>query len=80
MLSDTSPEAEKVQIELLRKATVAQRLQKMQSLTATTINLSRRAVAGANPGLASRELDLKCVELFHGGELAAALGKYLSSR
>lgn len=70
MLSDTSPEAEKVQIELLRNAGFAGRLAKMQSLTATTINLSRRAIAEANPNLSPVELDVKCVELFYGKKLA----------
>ena len=80
MLSDTSPEAEKVQIELLREAGFAGRFARMQSLTATTINLSRRAIAEANPELSPRELDVKCVELFYGRELAREFQVYLSGR
>jgi hypothetical protein len=80
MLSDTHPDAEKVQIELLRKATFAQRWAKMASLTAFTVNLSRRAIAEANPGLSQRELDLKFVELSYGRDLAERLRAYLDGR
>ena len=80
MLSDTSPEAEKVQIELLRQATVAERIERMLSLTATTISLSRQGIARANPGLSGQEFELKCVELYYGKELAARLREYLNAR
>ncbi len=80
MLSDTHVEAEKVWIEMLRRATPTERFAKMLSLTATTISLSRRAVAEANCDLSPEELNLKCVELFYGKELAERLGAYLKSR
>jgi hypothetical protein len=80
MLSDTSPEAEKVQIESLREAGFAGRFAKMQSLTATTISLSRRAIAEANPDLSPVELDVKCVELFYGKELSREFQVYLNNR
>ena len=80
MLSDTSPEAEKVQIELLREAGFAGRFAKMQSLTATTIGLSRRAIAEANPKLSPVELDVKCVELFYGKKLAREFQLHLTAR
>ena len=80
MLSATHPEAERVQIELLRQMTVAERLARMRSLTAMTINLSRRAIAETNAGLTGRELDLKCVELFYGKDLAARLRDYVKTR
>jgi len=80
MLSDTSREAEKVQIELLREAGFAGRFARMQSLTAMAISLSRRAIAEANPELSPRELEVKCVELFYGPELAREFQVYLNSR
>jgi hypothetical protein len=79
MLSDTTPEAEKVQIELVRKASVADRFARMCSLTATAISLSRRAIARANPHLSPQEVDLKFVELHYGKELATRLRAYLKS-
>ena len=51
MLSDTATEAEQVQIEVIRKMTVAERVAQSRSLTALVIGLSRRAIARANPQL-----------------------------
>jgi len=77
MPSDSHPDAEKVQIELLRQASLAQRFARMQSLTAMAINLSRRAIADANPKFSPKQLDLKCVELYYGQALAARVRRYL---
>ncbi len=77
MLSDTHPEAEKVQIELLRRMTVAQRLERMRSLTTMTVNLSRRAIARAHPELTAGEVNLMWVELHYGKALADELREYL---
>ncbi len=79
-LTDTHPEAEQVQIELLRNMTTAERLARAWSLTAMTISLSRRAIAEANPDLTAAELDLKCVHLFYGEELASRLREYLKGK
>jgi len=77
---DTHPAAEEVQLELLRKATTAQRFAIMQSLTTTGIGLSRRAIKRANPGLDQRELDLIFVALHYGQDLADRLRVYLDER
>lgn len=70
MLSDTSPDARRVQIELLRRLTPAQRVSMMRSLSATAIGLSRRALARTNPGLDGHELNLLFIEMNYGKELA----------
>jgi hypothetical protein len=80
MLTDTHPDAERVQIELLRKATGAQRIAKMRSLTSFVVGMSRQAAARANPGLTSREIDLLWVKLNYGQELAGRLRDYLEER
>ena len=80
MFSDTHPHAEKVQIDLLRKASTGERFALMCSLTATAISLSRRAIARANPDLSPQEVDLKFVELHYGKELAGRLRGYLETR
>lgn len=80
MLSDTSPETEKVQIELLRQATVAERFAMMESLSAMAVGLSRRAIARAHPELTPEELKLKWVELHYGKELAARVREYVKKR
>jgi len=78
MISDTHPDAAQVQIDLLRKAGAAERLGMSLSLTATVVNLSRQTIAELNPGLAPQQLNIKCVELYYGKELAARLRKYLT--
>ncbi len=77
MLSDTSPEAEKVQIDLLRRMSVAQRLGRVRGWTRTLVHLSREGLARANPGLDHRELDLLWVEHQYGPDVAVRLRKYL---
>jgi hypothetical protein len=77
--SDTHPEAEAVQMDLLRKASVAQRASMMRSLTRTAVASSRRALQRARPGLNQRELDLLFVELNYGRELADRLRQWVAS-
>ncbi|MGD0654849.1 MAG: hypothetical protein ABSA16_10930 [Thermoguttaceae bacterium] len=77
MLTDTHPEAERVQIELLRKKTVSERFALVRSLTAFTIDLSRRAIARANPDLSPDELRIKYIELVYGKELSQRVRDYL---
>ena len=77
---DTHPEAERVQIELLRKATPAQRAQLALSLSETTIKLARRAIRRANPGASEEEVGLIFVEVHYGKELADRVRAYLERR
>lgn len=78
--SDTSAEAERVQVELLRAAPVSRRLQLAWSLSATVIGAARYAVARQHPHLSQRELDARFVELHYGRELATALTRDLARR
>jgi hypothetical protein len=80
MLSDTHPSAEQVQVDLLRKATSAERLAKSLSLTATVVDLSRRAIARANPHLDRHEVDMLWVELNYGKDLAKRLRDYVGTK
>ena len=79
MLSDTHPDAEKVQIELLRGMTPAERLGTALRLTAALVNMSRQTIASLNPDLNPQELNIKCVELFYGKDLAERLCSYLQN-
>jgi hypothetical protein len=79
MLSDTHPDVEKVQIELLRRAGAAERLGMSLSLTATVVNRSRQTIANLNPGLNPQQLNIKCVELYYGKELAGRLRDHLKT-
>lgn len=80
MLSDTSPEAEKVQIELLRKMSVAERIGRVREWSRMLVHLSRQGLARANPGLDDRGLDLLWVEQQYGRDLAVKLREYLEKR
>jgi hypothetical protein len=80
MLSDTHPDAERVQIELLRRMTGAERFAKSQSLTALVVGLSRQAIARANPQFSQRDVETLWVELNYGKDLADGLRKCLAER
>jgi len=77
MLTDTHPEAEKVQLELMRKASVAKRISLMRSLTSMLVVLSRRGIAEANPGFSPQEVKLRWGEINYGKPLAEELRTYL---
>jgi hypothetical protein len=80
MLSDTHPEAERVQLELIRKMTVAERIACMRQWTRVVVQLSRDGIAKANPGLDERELELLWVEHHYGRDLAVRLRDDLEKR
>ena len=80
MLSDTHPDAEKLQIDLLRKTPPEERLAQALSLTATVVNLSRQTISELNPDLGPRDLELKCVEFYYGMALAERVRDYLRKR
>lgn len=77
---DTSPEAERVQIEQLRQATPARRFSLARSLTRSTIAMSRRGLARVNPRLSEDELAVKFVELHYGADLAGRIREALLRR
>ena len=68
--SDTHPDAEQVQLRLLREATVARRAGLLRSLTQLAVTNSTRAIKRANPELSQCEQDLLFVELNYGKDLA----------
>lgn len=73
MLSDTSPEAERVQIELLRQATVTQRLNMALEMSDFAFGLSLRAIARVDSALSGDAVKLRFVELHYGVDLAKAI-------
>lgn len=74
---DTNPKTEAVLISLLQKATPAQKMSQVRSLTQTVIHLSKRAIARANKDIDAQEVDLRFVELHYGKELADRVRAYL---
>jgi hypothetical protein len=69
-ISDTSPEAELIQIDLLRKAPVWKRLAIAAEMSQTIMLLSRMGVARRNPGAAPAELRRLAAEAILGPDLA----------
>jgi hypothetical protein len=79
-LSDTSPEAEKVMIDLLKRLTNAQRAAKAFSLSHQVINLSKRAIRRQNPGLSEFEIKLLYLHHFYGPDIAKKVRAYLQEK
>jgi hypothetical protein len=77
---DTHPQAEAVQIALLRQASMAKRAWLLRSLSQTVIRLSRRAIRKVNPQLTEPELNVLFVRHCYGDELADRLQQYLMRR
>ena len=80
MLSDTPPDIEQLQIELLRRKTVTERMALAGNLTHFVIQLSRQAIARQHPEWTQRQVDLEWVEIHYGRELAESLRADLESR
>ena len=76
-LGDTSPEAERVQIALVRRMTAGQRVALVRSLTRLAVGLSRRAIRRAHPGWSEREVEIEFVRLHYGEDLARGLAERL---
>ena len=79
-MNDTHPAAERVQIELLRKAGTTRRAALALSLSHTVIANSRRALRERMPGATEREVLLRWVSLHYGRELAERVAAYMNGR
>ena len=79
-LTDTHPEIERRQIDLLREAGVERRLQLTFSLSQDMIELSRINLSQRYPTLTEHERRLKFVALCYGEELAERVNRYLQRR
>lgn len=77
---DTHPEAERVQIELLSKATLQRRLELGLSLSQEAMAIARRAIAQANPQASEEQQKLLFVEITYGKDLADRVRAYLAKR
>jgi hypothetical protein len=76
---DTNPEMERVQIELIRKASPAKLFGLVRSMSQSMIQASRENIRQLHPDASKEELTLIFVELYYGKELAnlvrAQIGK-----
>jgi hypothetical protein len=78
--ADTDPEAETIQLDLLRKAGPTRRAQMALSLSATVIDLAHMALRRSFPEATEEEIGMRFVERHYGRDLAAGLRQYLLSR
>jgi hypothetical protein len=67
--ADTSPEAWQVWLDLVRKMTPAERLQRAFELTEAARKLSEAEIREANPGASERELFLRFAQRQLGDEI-----------
>ena len=78
--ADTTPDAERVQVALLRAAPVGRRLHLALALSATVIGAAGRGLMRSHPGASTREIDLRFVELHYGPAMAENLRAELNRR
>lgn len=78
--TDTSPEAARVQIDLLRRATPARRFELMCSLTSSVRQMARNAIQRLHPEMTERERNLLFVRIHYGAKLAGELAAHLSRK
>ena len=77
---DTSADAERIQIELLRKLGPSGRLALALRLSQAAVALTRRTIARNEPDLSEDERAVRFVELCYGPELAEGLRRVLEAR
>src|SRR6266700_1840848 len=77
---DTSPEMERVQIELIRKASPAKIFGLVRSMSQTMIQASRENIRRLHPDASKEELTLILVELYYGKQLANLVRSQIEKR
>jgi hypothetical protein len=77
---DTHPDAERVQIELLRGASIARRFRLVRSLSQTTMQLAWRALQRAHPDASDEEIAVAFVAIHYDQALADRLRVDLARR
>ena len=75
---DTHPETERVLISLIRKVSFSKKLSQILSLSQTTIQLSKRAIARANKNLDIDQIKLLFIDYHYGKDLAERVKKYIA--
>lgn len=79
-IDDTSDEARRVQIALLRAAGPDKRLQLMRRMTNDAIERSRAAIAERHPEWDELEVKLQWAEIHYGKPIADAVRRDLAER
>ena len=74
--TDTSAEAEAVQLDLLRKMTPQQRIEKMCGLSHSVRQMTLQAIRRRHPEYSDADVQLKFIELTYGQALADDLRRW----
>jgi hypothetical protein len=74
--NDTSKDAARIQLELLREKTPAERLMLAARLSHEVIQASKRAIARVHPEFTPRQVEHLFIELHYGRELADAVRRH----
>jgi len=77
---DTNTRIEEIQISLLKQQSVAKKFAHVCSLTQTTIQLSKRAIARKNKDFDDKKINLLFISLQYGNDLANRVDDYLNRR
>ena len=77
---DTSSEMERVQIELIRKASPAKLFGLLRSMSQTMMQASRENIRRLHPDANKEELTLIYIELYYGKELANLVHTQMEKR
>ena len=77
---DTSPEMERVQIELIRKAPISKRFGIMQAWSQFLIEANKQRIRKDHPGISEQEVALIFVARQYGQALADKLSADLARR
>ena len=75
---DTNPQIERLQIYLLKKQSIAKKFAHVCSLSQTTIQLSKRAIARKNKNLDDKQINLLFITHQYGKDLADRVAQYLN--
>ena len=79
-VSDTSPAAERVQVELLRRATVEQHYAATRALSEMAMWHAWQTIERNNPDADRAELLRRYVARYYGDDLAGRLAAWLQAR
>lgn len=77
-ITDTSTDADAVQLKLIRQMPSSRRLEKAIALSREVIRLSKAAIRRRHPEYSEEEVGLKFIELNYGSDLADSVRAWRS--
>lgn len=78
--TDTSPEAEAIQLDCLRRMTPQQRLSRTCALSQQVKRMAFEAIRRRHPDFSERQVQLLFIELTYGKDLAAEVKRWYEER